>query len=134
EKRTRLEAWRRQWHEALEGAHRHPVHAALADTVQRFGVPRQYLDDVLDGVLMDQEVTRYETFAELYRYCYRVASAVGLSCIHIWGFRGEAALAHAEAAGIAFQLTNILRDVGEDAKMGRVYLPREDLDRFGYGE
>src|SRR6185437_13868692 len=70
--------------------------------------------------------------ADLYGYCYRVASAVGLACIHIWGFREERAKSYAEAAGIALQLTNILRDLGEDAGRGRVYLPREDLERFGY--
>jgi phytoene synthase len=72
------------------------------------------------------------TFDELYRYCYRVASAVGLACIHIWGFSGHEAKLHAEAAGIGFQLTNILRDLGEDARRGRIYLPHDDLQRFGY--
>src|SRR5262249_50086893 len=80
---------------------------------------------------MDLEPVRYATFAELYRYCYRVASAVGLACIHVWGFDGDRAKEHAEAAGIAFQLTNILRDLGEDAARGRVYLPDEDLRRCG---
>jgi phytoene synthase len=83
---------------------------------------------------MDLDTDRYDTFADLYPYCYRVASAVGLACIHVWGFRDERAMPHAEAAGVAFQLTNILRDLREDAGRGRVYLPREDLDRFGYGE
>ena len=88
-------------------------------------------NEVLTGVAMDLETDRYDTFAELYRYCYRVASAVGLACIHVWGFNGERAKVHAESAGIAFQLTNILRDLAEDAARGRVYLPREDLERFG---
>ena len=83
---------------------------------------------------MDLVVDRYDTFADLYPYCYRVASAVGLACVSIWGFTDERAKAYAEAAGVAFQLTNILRDLGEDAGRGRVYLPREDLERFGYGE
>src|SRR5581483_7158405 len=77
---------------------------------------------------------RYQTFADLRQYCYRVASAVGLACIHIWGFDDERAPRHAEAAGIAFQLTNILRDLREDADRGRVYLPVEDLNHFGYSE
>src|SRR5260370_40408398 len=81
---------------------------------------------------MDVDRCAYETFADLYASCYRVASVVGLCCIHIWGFRDPSAEKHAEAAGIAFQLTNILRDLGEDAERGRVYLPREDLVRFGY--
>jgi 15-cis-phytoene synthase len=87
---------------------------------------------VLDGVGMDLGTHAYDTFADLYRYCYRVASAVGLACIHIWGNASARARVCAESAGIALQLTNILRDLGEDAARGRVYLPREDLERFGY--
>jgi phytoene synthase len=131
-KRRLLEGWRRQLDAALDGAYHHPLHPALHRTVARFGVPRVYLDAVLDGVGMDLETSRYRTFAELYRYCYRVASAVGLACIHVWGFRDARATDYAESAGVAFQLTNILRDLGEDAARGRVYLPQEDLDRFGY--
>jgi phytoene synthase len=134
DKRLSLDAWRRQLGEALAGAYSHPLHPAFHHTVERYGIPRAYLDAVLDGVTMDLDTERYETFAELYPYCYRVASAVGLACLHIWGYTGEGAKRHAEAAGIAFQLTNILRDLGEDAARGRVYLPREDLARFGYGE
>jgi phytoene synthase len=130
-RRAALERWRADLHAALAGAYRHPVYPALHDTVKRYGVPPRYLEEALDGVSMDLDVLRYDTFAGLYRYCYRVASAVGLACIHIWGFRGAIACAHAEAAGIALQLTNILRDVAEDAARGRVYLPREDLERFG---
>jgi phytoene synthase len=81
---------------------------------------------------MDLLPVCYATFAELYRYCYRVASAVGLACIHIWGFMDDRAAAYAESAGIAFQLTNILRDLREDAAQGRVYLPQEDFIRFRY--
>lgn len=132
EKALALEGWRRQLHAALEGDYRHPVHPALHHTVGRYGVPREYLDDVIDGVEMDLRIDHYDTFAELYRYCYRVASAVGLACIHVWGFTDERAKPLAEAAGVALQLTNILRDLGEDAGRGRVYLPREDLERFGY--
>src|SRR5207249_11472180 len=87
---------------------------------------------VIDGVEMDLEPVAYSTFAELRVYCYRVASAVGLACIHVWGFEGDVARQPAEDAGIAFQLTNILRDLGEDAARGRIYLPQEDLTRFGY--
>jgi phytoene synthase len=134
EKRASLDDWRRQLDLALAGTCTHRLHAALADTVRTYGIPRQYLVDVLDGVCMDLEPVRYDTFADLYAYCYRVASAVGLSCIHVWGFERPEAKAHAEAAGIAFQLTNILRDLAEDAARGRVYLPREDLKRFGYDE
>ena len=97
-------------------------------------MPPAYLHAVIDGVEMDLDAVHYAVFADLYPYCYRVASAVGLACIHIWGFTGEQAKVYAEAAGVAFQLTNILRDLGEDAGRGRVYLPREDLERFGYKE
>jgi phytoene synthase len=134
DKRQSLEAWRRQLDDSLVGHPSHPLHVAFHHTVERYRIPRAYLDAVLDGVAMDLDTDRYETFAELYPYCYRVASAVGLACLHIWGYTGEEAKRHAEAAGIAFQLTNILRDLGEDAARGRVYLPREDLARFGYEE
>jgi len=134
DKRAPLADWRRQLTSALSGHDHHCLHAALRHTVQSYHIPRQYLDDVLDGVEMDLDPGRYATFDALYRYCYRVASAVGLACIHIWGFRGEAAKGYAESAGIALQLTNILRDLGEDAARGRVYLPHEDLERFGYDE
>jgi phytoene synthase len=134
DKRAALESWRSQFHQALGGCYTHALHAAFHHTVENYGIPVTYLEAVLDGVAMDLDTDRYETFADLYPYCYRVASAVGLACIHIWGFEGTAAAAHAESAGIAFQLTNILRDLGEDAARGRVYLPREDFLRFGYTE
>ncbi len=107
---------------------------AFGDTVRRFDIPRAYFDAIIDGAEMDLTVTRYATFKDLYQYCYRVASAVGLVCIHIFGFNGKEARQYAESCGIAFQLTNILRDVREDAAMGRIYLPQEDLDAFGYSE
>ncbi|HEY7157988.1 MAG TPA: phytoene/squalene synthase family protein [Gemmataceae bacterium] len=132
DKRLALTNWRQQLDEALAGRYHHPLHPAFHHTVEQYGIPRRYLDDALDGVGMDLDTDRYDTFDELYCYCYRVASAVGLACIHIWGFAEERAKKFAEAAGIALQLTNILRDLGEDAARGRVYLPREDLERFGY--
>ena len=134
EKRQPLTAWRHRLDLALAGVYTHRLHAALHHTVQTYGIPRTYLTEALDGVEMDLEPVRYRTFRDLYGYCYRVASVVGLACIHIWGFADERAKAYAEAAGIAFQLTNILRDLGEDADRGRVYLPGEDLERFGYTE
>src|SRR5207247_9424392 len=114
------------------GRYRHRLHAALHHTVATCRIPPEYLHAVIDGVGMDLEPVRLATFDELYRYCYRVASAVGLACIHVWGFKGEKAKQYAEAAGIAFQLTNILRDLAEDAARQRIYLPRDELDRFGY--
>jgi 15-cis-phytoene synthase len=131
-KRQRLADWRSGLTAALSGRYEHPSHEALHDTVARYHIPREYLDAVLEGVAMDLEPVAYATFAELRLYCYRVASAVGLACIHIWGFEGEECKRYAEDAGLAFQLTNILRDLGEDAARGRIYLPREDLARFGY--
>jgi len=105
---------------------------ALADVCQRFHVPVEHLFAVLDGVEMDLQERRYRTFDELMEYCDRVASAVGLVCIHLWGFRGQGAFGPVRCCGRAFQLTNILRDVKEDADRGRVYLPMEDLARCGY--
>jgi phytoene synthase len=134
EKRERLASWRNMLDRSLAGEPVHEISPALVDLIRTFGVPRRYLDEAIDGVSMDLDAVRYETFAELQRYCYHVASVVGLSCIHIWGFTGEEAKGYAEQAGIAFQLTNILRDLREDAERGRIYLPREDLVRFGYSE
>jgi phytoene synthase len=130
-KRDNLKRWRSTLTEALAGRFTHPIHAALHDTVERYEIPSHYLFDVIDGVEMDLEPVRFAAFEELYRYCYRVASAVGLACVRIWGTRPGVALAEsdgpAEAAGIAFQLTNILRDVGEDAARGRCYLPMDEI-------
>lgn len=105
---------------------------ALMDTVYRFQVPHEYLFSFLDGVEMDLRLRRYETFAQLERYCERVASAVGLACIHIWGFSGPDALEPARRAGVALQLTNILRDLAEDAKRGRIYLPLSEMQEENY--
>jgi len=114
---------------------------AFRDTTQRFGIPAQYFHWIIDGTEMDLGIDRYETFDGLRRYCFHVASAVGLVCLRIFGLRDEQdgeerkrAEKLAEECGIAFQLTNILRDLGEDAERGRVYLPLEDLRRFGYTE
>lgn len=107
---------------------------ALADTVRRYRIPQRHFRELLDGTEMDQTRTRYETFDDLYKYCYHVASAVGLIVLPVFGFNDQAALAPAEACGIAFQLTNILRDVKEDARLGRIYLPLEDLRRFAVSE
>lgn len=129
-----LEDWQRRLDRALAGEFSHALHPAFGHAVHTYGIPRQYLDDVIAGVGMDIGPVRYPNFEELYTYCYRVASVVGLACIHIWGFTDEKAKEYAESAGIAFQLTNILRDLAEDAARGRVYLPWEDLVRFGYSE
>jgi len=112
----------------------HPVFPALKDTLEYFQIPDQYLFELIEGVHMDLLPRRFSNFEDLYPYCYKVASVVGLVCLHIFGFKDKEALVHAEACGIAFQLTNILRDLREDAQMGRIYLPLKDLERFGYTE
>jgi phytoene synthase len=132
QKQAQLGGWRLALRAALEGAYAHTLHPALHHAVTTFQVPAEYLEAVLDGVEMDLTRLSYATFADLRQYCWRVASAVGLACIHIWGFTDGRAKEYAESAGIAFQLTNILRDVKEDAARGRIYLPQEDLARFGY--
>jgi 15-cis-phytoene synthase len=104
---------------------------AFCDTVHRYAIPQRFFHEMIDGMLSDIEPRQIETYEELYRYCYQVASVVGMTIIHIFGFESVRALLLAEKSGVAFQLTNILRDVREDADMGRVYLPREDLRRFG---
>ena len=105
---------------------------AVVDMLRRFHIPAEHLYAVIDGVKMDLDRQRYETFDELEQYCRLVASAVGVACIHIWGFHDRRAIQLAEKCGIAMQLTNILRDIGEDARQGRVYLPLEDLRRCDY--
>ena len=132
DKRRGLAAWREALRQALEGRPTHPIHPALEHAVSTFAVPAEYLEAVIDGVEMDLTTFSYATFADLRLYCWRVASAVGLACVHLWGCADERATEFAESAGIAFQLTNILRDLKEDAARGRVYLPAEDLERFGY--
>lgn len=124
--------WRAELDAALAGdAPDHPVWPAFADTASRYRIPARYFHEMIDGVASDFETKTIATFGELYRYCYLVASIVGLTIIHIFGFEDPKALELAEKCGVAFQLTNILRDVREDAASGRVYLPSEDLERFG---
>lgn len=111
-----------------------PIWPAFCDTVQRYSIPHRFFHEMIDGVMSDIQPRQVETYEELYQYCYQVASVVGLTIIHIFGFHSVRALLLAEKCGVAFQLTNILRDVREDAEAGRVYLPREDLRRFGVPE
>jgi 15-cis-phytoene synthase len=107
---------------------------ALVDTMQRFRMPARYLHDLISGAEMDLTIQEYPTFERLKEYCYRVAGTVGLTCTHIFGFSDPKALDLAEKLGLAFQLTNIIRDVREDFSKGRVYLPEEDLVRYGVAE
>jgi phytoene synthase len=133
--RAALVAWRKQLDESLDGRFGpHPIWPAFHHTVRRFGIPHEYLHAMIEGVASDLEPRHFETFDQLYHYCYQVASVVGLTVIHIFGFDTPSALPLAERCGIAFQLTNILRDIREDAERGRIYLPADDLRRFGVSE
>jgi len=133
--RAAIERWRAEMEDALEGRFSgHPVWPAFHHTVRRFGIPHEYFRAMIDGVLSDLEPRHIRTFDELYGYCYQVASVVGLTIVHIFGFDTRTALPLAEKCGVAFQLTNILRDIREDAAMGRIYLPAEDLRQFGVAE
>jgi phytoene synthase len=108
----------------------HPVWPAFHHTVRRFGIPHEYFRQMIAGISSDLQPRTLQTFEELYQYCYQVASVVGLTIIHIFGFDTRSALPLAEKCGVAFQLTNILRDIREDAERGRIYLPADDLERF----
>ena len=127
-----LDAFSRQVDDALAGLRADdPVIRGLVDTVRRFAVPHACIRDILAGVRMDLVRQRYGTFAELEEYCRCVAGAVGLAAIHVWGFTRPDATGPAHACGLAFQLTNILRDVPEDLGRGRIYLPQEDFSACG---
>jgi len=130
--RSAMDRWRQALTKALAGKpDANPTWPAFLDAVERYQIPHRYFYEMIDGVASDLEPRAIENFDELYRYCYRVASVVGLTTIHIFGFTSPDAIPLAEKCGIAFQLTNILRDIREDTEMGRVYLPAEDLQRFG---
>jgi len=137
QRRARLNVWFAEWLAAADGAPTSdPVFIAVRDATARFNVPLNLLVELVSGTTMDlehspDEVDTYETFNDLYRYCYFVASVVGLVCIRIFGYKDPAAEKLAEETGIAFQLTNILRDVAEDAERKRVYLPLDELRAHG---
>ena len=128
---TRLAWWRAEVGRLLEGDPQHPVTRALAPAVRQFGVTAERLGEIIDGMEMDLTQSRYLDFAGLERYCYRVAGVVGLLSAGIFGYRDARTLEFAKDLGIAFQLTNIIRDVGEDARKNRIYLPLEDLKTYG---
>jgi len=125
-----LERWRRSLD--CVSCDDSPILPAFRDAVERFHIPLEYFHQLIDGASMDLSIDHYHTFEELYDYCYKVASVVGLVCIHIFGFDSPDARKYAEYCGIAFQLTNILRDLKEDVANGRIYLPEEDLHAFRY--
>jgi len=138
ERRRQIAAWLDAWHGVLRGADTgDPVFLAVQDAIARFRIPASLLDELVTGTAMDLEHAAsdapdtYATFDDLYRYCYLVASVVGLVCIRIFGYSDASAEKLAEETGVAFQLTNILRDVAEDAARRRVYLPLDDLAKYG---
>jgi phytoene synthase len=131
EQRRELERWRNEIARVYDGVPEHPAGERLQLAIRAFPIPRAALLDVIAGVEMDLGHVAYETFDDLYPYCYRVASAVGLCCIEIFGYADPRAREYAIDLGIALQLTNILRDVEPDARAGRIYVPQEDLRRFG---
>ena len=129
--RVKLAWWRTEIDRVFEGTPHHPVALALAGVVARYRIDRTALQTVVDGMQMDLDKTRYVDFAGLEVYCDRVAGAVGRMSAEIFGYRNPATLDYARDLGIAFQLTNIVRDVGEDARRGRIYIPQQDMTRFG---
>jgi phytoene synthase len=128
---TRLAWWRTEIGRMFAGDPQHPVTRALAPALGPFGIDAARLNEIIDGVEMDLTQSRYLDFAGLERYCYRVASVVGILAAGIFGYRDARTLEYARDLGIAFQLTNIIRDVGEDARRNRIYLPMEDLKAYG---
>ena len=130
-----LAMWRRELAACFDGGPvLTPVAERLRPQIQAFHLPREQFDEVISGVEMDLDDRRYERFEDLEAYCRRVASAVGLICIEIFGYRDPGSREYALNLGLALQLTNILRDIGKDLDLGRIYLPLEDLARFGVSE
>ena len=127
---TKLAWWRLELDRLYAGQPDHPVTRALKPVLEEFNLPREQLLEIIDGMEMDLQQTRYLDFTALSLYCYRVASVVGLLAAEIFGFEDRATQKYAHDLGMAFQLTNIIRDVGEDARRGRVYLPLDELKRF----
>ena len=139
--RLKLDWWRHQVALAFgaaaapsDGEAPHPVTRALGPAIAAFSLPRLPFDEIIDGMQMDLDYNRYETFTDLRLYCHRVAGAVGLLSARIFGYSNPATLEYADRLGIALQLTNIVRDVAEDAQRNRIYLPLEDLSRFDVAE
>ena len=129
-----LESWRNEIEAIYQGAPSTEFGEQLLVSVEEFDLPKQSFLDLIDGMEMDLKWHSYQTFADLREYCYRAASAVGLICIEIFGYESARTREYAVNLGLALQLTNILRDLKEDAARGRIYIPIEDLDRFGYSE
>ncbi|OFZ87894.1 MAG: squalene synthase HpnD [Betaproteobacteria bacterium RBG_16_64_18] len=129
--RAKLEWWRREVAQLYAGNAQHPVTKALVPAIGPFNIQQQQLGAIMDGMEMDLAQTRYPDFESLRTYCHRVAGVVGVLAASIFGYRNSRTLEYAENLGLAFQLTNIIRDVGEDARKGRIYLPADEMQRFG---
>lgn len=134
EKYKRLRQWTNELERSLYGVSNYPILNKLSTIIRRFNIPLHYFYDLLKGMEMDLVKKRYATFEELQEYCYRAASTVGLISAKVFGYKTQNTKQYAINLGIALQLTNILRDIKHDAKRGRIYLPQEDLQRFGYTE
>ena len=132
--RAKLHWWRGEVQALVANRPSHPVTQALATSLKTFSLPQEQLLEIIDGMEMDLDHLRYADFKSLHLYCYRVASVVGLLAAEIFGYRDRMTLKYAHDLGLAFQLTNIIRDVGEDARRGRIYLPQDELSRFGVDE
>ena len=134
EKLSTLRVLQQKLDDAYSGRANEPVFMALADAAERYDIPLEYFREVISGVESDLVKNRYEDFEQLRRYCYQVASVVGLICLQIFGYKDAAAKVHAADLGLAMQLTNIVRDVQEDLEFDRIYLPQDEIARFGYSE
>ena len=132
--RLKLAWWRTEVAAIYTGKPQHPVALALAECVGPYRLTREHLEEIIDGMQMDLERNRYENFEALRLYCHRVAGVVGLLSAEIFGYTDRSTLDYAHNLGVAFQLTNIIRDVGEDARRGRIYLPLDDLARYGVSD
>ncbi len=132
--RTKLAWWRSELANAYAGNPQHPVSKALLPAIRRHGLPIEQFQEIIDGMEMDLEQNRYADFKALHLYCYRVASVVGQLAATLFGYQERQTLKYAHDLGLAFQLTNIIRDVGEDARRNRIYLPQDELARFGVTE
>ena len=134
DKLAALEALQSELAQAYSGHANQPMFLALADVADKYDIPQQYFEEVISGAESDLVKSRYDDFEQLRRYCYKVASVVGLICLQIFGYKDTDAKQRAVDLGLAMQLTNIVRDVREDLEFGRIYLPQDEIARFGYSE
>jgi 15-cis-phytoene synthase len=131
---TKLQWWKQEIHRLFHETPQHPVTKALKPVVEEFGLQEAHFIEIIDGMQMDTQYNRYADFEQLALYCYRVASVVGLLSAQIFGYSDKSTLGYAHDLGMAFQLTNIIRDIGEDARRGRIYIPIDELEKAGVTE